>query len=124
MWLLPLAVMLIVSRDYLLHQMPSQRCRAALFTTLGLPVIGVILDVFFMDPFFVFDNHNAVFQSLLLPAVRLLPDFTITVETAVIPLEEFVFYYAGFACIILAYILCSEVWMSEKITWLFTLEFV
>jgi hypothetical protein len=73
--------------------------KAFLLTVALLFPLGIILDVFFGNTFFVFQNHNAVL-GVSLPAVN-----------GDIPIEEFIFYLAGFICVLLIYVWCDEYWL-------------
>jgi Lycopene cyclase len=69
--------------------------------TIGLLFpIGAGLDFFFAQYFFVFPNHQAVL-GIKAPALG-----------APVPIEEYVFYLAGFLCVLLLYIWLDEYWLS------------
>jgi hypothetical protein len=73
--------------------------RRAFFRTLLLLVpLGILLDFFFGNVFFVFPNHAATL-GIALPS-----------WDGEIPIEEYVFYLSGFAVCLLAYIWADEVW--------------
>ena len=70
---------------------------ALLVTVLILSFIGFALDLLFAHYFFTFDNHKAVCG--------------LTIRR--IPIEEFVFYLAGFLCVLFIYVFCDE-WLLLK----------
>src|SRR4030095_6242445 len=75
--------------------------RAAFWRTIAvLAPLGVLLDLLFGNAFFVFPNKLATL-GWEVPALG-----------GPIPIEEFVFYLAGFMLVLLRYILCGEYWMA------------
>ncbi len=76
--------------------------RKAFWRTLAvLTPLGFALDLLFGNAFFVFPNKSATL-GWEIPAVG-----------GPIPIEEFVFYLAGFMLVLLSYIWCDEYWMGE-----------
>jgi len=69
--------------------------------------LGFILDIFFGLSFFTFANHEATLQ-IYLPGF----DFNQMAWRAALPIEEFVFYLAGFVTVLLIYIWCDEYWLA------------
>ena len=65
-----------------------------------LTPLGFLLDLLFGNAFFVFPNELATLRWKV-PAVG-----------GAIPIEEFVFYLAGFMLVLLSYIWCDEYWMA------------
>jgi Lycopene cyclase len=79
-------------------QLQSQR--RAFWRTLALLVpLGFALDFLFGTQFFVFPNQKAVL-GILIPALG-----------GKIPLEEFVFYLAGFMAVLLIYLWADQYWL-------------
>jgi len=75
--------------------------RKAFWRTIAvLTPLGFLLDLLFGNAFFVFPNKSAVLGCDV-PAVG-----------GAIPIEEFVFYLAGFMLVLLSYIWCDEYWMA------------
>ena len=75
--------------------------RKAFWRTLAvLTPLGFLLDLLFGNAFFVFPNKSATL-GWDIPAVG-----------GAIPIEEFVFYLAGFMLVLLSYIWCDEYWMG------------
>ena len=66
-----------------------------------LTPLGFALDLLFGNAFFVFRNKSATL-GWEIPAVG-----------GPIPIEEFVFYLAGFMLVLLSYLWCDEYWMGE-----------
>ena len=79
----------------------STQKKAFYFTLLLLTPTGVILDLLFAHQFFTFENSGAVL-GWSLPGVG-----------GEIPIEEFVFYFSGFAFVLLLYIWGDEYWMAR-----------
>jgi hypothetical protein len=65
-----------------------------------LTPLGFALDLLFGNAFFIFPNKAATLGCEI-PAVG-----------GAIPVEEFVFYLAGFMLVLLSYIWCDEYWMA------------
>lgn len=75
--------------------------RKAFWRTIGvLTPLGFLLDLLFGNTFFIFPNKAATL-GWEIPAVG-----------GAIPIEEFVFYLAGFMLVLLSYIWCDEYWMA------------
>src|SRR5438445_9946619 len=75
--------------------------RKAFWRTIAvLTPLGFLLDLLFGNTFFVFPNKAATL-GFEIPAVG-----------GAIPIEEFVFYLAGFMLVLLSYIWCDEYWMA------------
>jgi hypothetical protein len=75
--------------------------RAAFWRTIAvLAPVGFLLDLLFGNAFFVFPNKLATL-GIDIPA-----------RGGRIPIEEFVFYLAGFMLVLLSYIWCDEYWMA------------
>ena len=75
--------------------------RTAFWRTLAvLTPLGFLLDLLFGNAFFVFPNKSATL-GWEVPAVG-----------GAIPIEEFVFYLAGFMLVLLSYIWCDEYWIA------------
>lgn len=76
--------------------------RKAFWLTIGvLAPLGFVLDILFGSVFFTFRNEAATI-GLRVPAVG-----------EPIPIEEFVFYLAGFMVVLLIYIWCDEYWLDR-----------
>lgn len=69
--------------------------------------LGFLLDLFFGLTFFTFVNSEATLQ-IYVPGY----DFASGSWKREIPVEEFVFYLAGFVTVLLIYIWCDEYWLS------------
>ena len=75
--------------------------RKAFWRTLAvLTPLGFVLDLLFGNAFFIFPNKAATL-GWEIPAMG-----------GAIPIEEFVFYLAGFMLVLLSYIWCDEYWMG------------
>src|SRR6266403_6049758 len=75
--------------------------RKAFWRTLAvLTPLGFVLDLLFGNAFFIFPNKAATL-GWEIPAVG-----------GAIPIEEFVFYLAGFMLVLLSSIWCDEYWMA------------
>src|SRR6266700_1608431 len=75
--------------------------RKAFWRTIAvLAPLGFVLDLFFGNTFFIFPNKAATLGCQI-PAVG-----------GAIPIEEFVFYLAGFMLVLLSYIWCDEYRMA------------
>lgn len=75
--------------------------RTAFWRTIAvLAPLGFILDLLFGRAFFVFPNEQANL-GINVPALG-----------GPIPLEEFIFYLAGFVLTLLSYVWCDEYWMA------------
>jgi len=75
--------------------------RKAFWRTIAvLTPVGFVLDLLFGNTFFIFPNKAATLGCEI-PAVG-----------GAIPIEEFVFYLAGFMLVLLSYIWCDEYWMA------------
>ena len=75
--------------------------RKAFWRTLAvLAPLGFLLDLLFGNAFFVFPNKSATLG------------WEILAVGGAIPLEEFVFYLAGFMLVALSYIWCDEYWLA------------
>ena len=75
--------------------------RKAFWRTIAvLTPLGFLLDLLFGNAFFVFPNKSATL-GWEIPAVG-----------GAIPIEEFIFYLAGFMLVLLSYIWCDEYWMA------------
>ncbi len=82
--------------------------RRAVGLTLGLLIpIGFVLDLLFGNLFFIFPDPGATLQIYV-------PGYSFRTGGMVrdIPLEEFVFYIAGFCAVLLVYAWCDEVWLA------------
>lgn len=76
--------------------------RKAFLTTLGILLpLGFLLDLFFANTFFTFENTGAV-MGVEIPGVG-----------GGIPVEEFVFYLFGFLFVLLLYVWSDEAWMGR-----------
>ncbi|MGB9079551.1 MAG: hypothetical protein WCC26_22145 [Terracidiphilus sp.] len=84
--------------------LPSQRVRIprrAFWRTIWLLVpIGFGLDFFFAHRFFEFKNHGATL-GFGAPAIA-----------GTVPVEEYVFYFAGFLAVLLLYVWLDEYWLA------------
>src|SRR5215813_358067 len=69
-------------------------------TIAALTPLGFLLDLLFGNVFFIFPNKSATL-GWEIPALG-----------GTIPVEEFVFYLAGFMLVLLSYIWCDEYWMA------------
>ena len=75
--------------------------RKAFWRTIAvLTPLGFLLDLLFGNAFFVFPNKLATL-GWGVPALG-----------GAIPIEEFIFYLAGFMLVLLSYIWCDEYWMA------------
>ena len=75
--------------------------RKAFWRTIGvLTPLGFLLDLVFGNAFFIFPNKAATLGCNI-PALG-----------GAIPIEEFVFYLAGFMLVLLSYVWCDEYWMA------------
>ena len=75
--------------------------RKAFWRTIAvLTPVGFLLDLLFGNAFFIFPNKAATLGCEV-PAIG-----------GAIPIEEFVFYLAGFMLVLLSYIWCNEYWMA------------
>lgn len=75
--------------------------RPAFSRTIALVVpLGFVLDILLAEKLFTFENREAV-VGLMIPVLG-----------GKAPIEEFVFYAAGFAVILLAYIWADEYWLA------------
>jgi len=75
--------------------------RRAFWWTIGvLGTIGCLLDLFFAQWFFVFPNSGATL-GIKAPAVG-----------TPVPVEEYVFYFTGFLCVLLIYVWLDEFWLA------------
>ena len=75
--------------------------RKAFWRTIAvLTPVGFLLDLLFGNAFFIFPNKAATLGCEV-PAIG-----------GAIPIEEFVFYLAGFMLVLLSYIWCDEYWMA------------
>jgi hypothetical protein len=75
--------------------------RKAFWRTIAvLTPLGLVLDLLFGNSFFVFVNQSATLGC------------EIAAVGGRIPVEEFVFYLAGFMLVLLSYIWCDEYWMA------------
>ena len=75
--------------------------KAFFYSMALLAPTGIILDVLFGNAFFVFENHHAVL-GIYFPAVG-----------GPLPIEEFIFYIAGFTTVLLIYVWCDEYWLEK-----------
>jgi len=74
--------------------------RRAFWRTIGVLVpIGFGLDFFFAQQFFVFPNAGATL-GIRAPALG-----------APVPIEEYIFYFTGFLCVLLLYVWLDEFWL-------------
>ena len=84
--------------------LPSEGLRVpkrAFWLTLALLVpVGFGLDFFFANRFFVYPNAGATL-GIGAPALG-----------GVIPVEEYVFYFTGFLCVLLLYVWLGEYWLA------------
>jgi len=75
--------------------------KKAFWVTIAILVpLGVALDLLFGTKFFTFENRGAIL-GVAVPAVG-----------GRIPVEEFVFYVAGFILVLLLYVWCDEFWVG------------
>jgi hypothetical protein len=75
--------------------------RRAFWWTIGILVpIGFGLDFFFAQRFFVFRNSGATL-GIGAPALG-----------APVPVEEYIFYFTGFLCVLLLYVWLDEFWLA------------
>ena len=90
-----------------LHQ-DKQLIRKSFWISLAILIpLGFILDLFFGLSFFTFTNHGAVL-GIYLPGL----DISQMKWLFELPIEEFIFYLAGFIAVLLIYIWCDEYWLS------------
>jgi hypothetical protein len=68
--------------------------------------IGIALDLFFGNAFFTFPNRGAIL-GILLPGYVPGAGWRLS-----IPIEEFIFYAAGFSAILLFYVWCDAYWFE------------
>ena len=97
LFLFPVAVMTLW---FFLH--PDQRFQKKAFarTLAFLIPTGIVLDLIWGCTFFQFINEHAVL-GLWIPA-----------RGGRVPIEEFIFYGAGFVAVLMAYIWCDEYWLG------------
>jgi lycopene cyclase domain-containing protein len=75
--------------------------RKAFWRTIALLVpLGFGLDFFFAHRFFVFPNSGAT-SGILAPALG-----------EPVPIEEYIFYFTGFLCVLLIYVWLDEFWLA------------
>jgi hypothetical protein len=75
--------------------------RKAFWRTIAvLTPLGFLLDLLFGNAFFIFPNKLATLG------------WEVPAFGGAIPIEEFVFYLAGFMLVLLSYIWCDEYWMG------------
>src|SRR5580704_1805917 len=75
--------------------------RRAFWRTIGVLVpLGFGLDFFFAHRFFVFPNSGATL-GIGAPALG-----------APVPVEEYIFYFTGFLCVLLMYVWLDEFWLA------------
>src|SRR5213079_94196 len=75
--------------------------RKAFWRTIALLApLGFLLDLLFGNAFFIFPNNAATIG------------WEVRAIGGAIPIEEFVFYLAGFMLVLLSYIWCDEYWMA------------
>jgi hypothetical protein len=75
--------------------------RRAFWWTIGILVpVGFGLDFFFAHRFFVFLNQGATL-GISAPAIGI-----------PVPVEEYIFYFTGFLCVLLLYIWLDEFWLA------------
>jgi hypothetical protein len=75
--------------------------RRAFWRTIAVLVpLGFGLDFFFAHRFFVFLNSGAT-SGITAPALR-----------GPVPVEEYVFYFTGFLCVLLTYVWLDEFWLA------------
>ena len=88
------------------HPRGSMHRRAIVWTLTLLVPIGFLLDLLFGNLFFLFPDPGATLQIYL-------PGYSFKTGGLVwdLPLEEFVFYVAGFVTVLLVYTWCDEVWV-------------
>jgi hypothetical protein len=98
--LLYLVPLLVLAVWFLRHPRYTFQKRAFWITIAILVPLGVALDLLFGTLFFTFENRDAIL-GLEVPAVG-----------GKIPFEEFVFYVAGFAFVLLLYVWCDEYWVE------------
>jgi hypothetical protein len=101
-WSLLLFVVPIATLAWWFARRPDlQFPRKAFWRTLAVLVpLGFLLDLLFGNAFFTFPNKHATL-GLDIPAIA-----------GPIPVEEFIFYLAGFMLVLLTYIWCDEYWMA------------
>jgi hypothetical protein len=104
LYLLPVALL----STWFLRRFPrgSLRRREVGITLLLLVPLGFMLDLLFGNLFFRFPNPGAILQIYL-------PGFSFETGGLVwdLPIEEFIFYAAGFCAVLLAYTWCAEDWV-------------
>jgi hypothetical protein len=101
-WSLLLFLIPIVALAWWFASRPDLKFpRAAFWRTIVVLVpLGFLLDLLFGNAFFLFPNKAATL-GIDIPA-----------RDGSIPIEEFVFYVAGFMLVLLSYIWCDEYWMA------------
>src|SRR4029450_8616032 len=101
-WSLLLFIIPIAALGWWFASRPDlQFPRKAFWRTIAvLTPLGFLLDLILGNAFFVFQNKSATL-GWEVPAVG-----------GRIPIEEFVFYLAGFMLVLLSYIWCDEYWMG------------
>ena len=99
--LLLFIVPILVIAFWFLPQESVKISKKSFWWTIGLLFpLGAGLDFFFAQYFFTFPNESATL-GIKAPALG-----------APIPIEEYVFYFTGFLCVLLLYIWLDEYWLS------------
>lgn len=97
LFIVPIAVIL----GWLVPREEIRISKKALAWTIGLLFpLGSALDFFFASSFFTFPNSGA---TLGIPAPALHKP---------VPIEEYVFYFSGFLCVVLLYVWLDEYWLA------------
>ena len=98
--LLYVVPLLVLAFWFLRHPRYTFQKKAFWITVAILVPLGVVLDLVFGTSFFTFENRGAIL-GIEVPAVG-----------GRIPIEEFVFYTAGFVFVLLFYVWCDEFWVG------------
>lgn len=108
-WSLLLFIIPILTIATWLHLFRKEKfIRKSFWLTIAILIpIGFILDILFGLTFFTFNNPGATLQ-INLPGF----DFKAMKWLWELPIEEFIFYAAGFAAVLLIYIWCDEYWLA------------
>jgi len=98
--LLYVVPLLVLASWFLRHPRYTFQKKAFWITVAILVPLGLALDLVFGTSFFTFENRGAIL-GIEVPAVG-----------GRIPVEEFVFYTAGFVFVLLLYVWCDEFWVG------------
>jgi hypothetical protein len=107
-WLIPNLAILYWFLSSPEHEISKKKAFG--WAVLYLFLNGVILDVFFAHHFFTFPDRRAVL-GIYLPGFNI-SEFRFVWEKP-FPIEEMLFYFFGFVCILLVYVWSDEYWLAR-----------